>query len=157
MPSFDNAECWEVFTDWADANQELKPRRYTAVHKVWRMDRDYPDIDSPDYTGPDAGEPGFGEHIASLLPPEPTIEEVTFLAPAANIDQILRLLSSFRLPLVPAMVEQGQDGTFFEAQLGGLFGWVRFAWWCEGPPEWQELIRVIGRLLEHLASVAPGD
>lgn len=157
LPAFGNAESWEVFADRAEGRLETEGRRYTVVRRLWRTDRDYPDIDSPDYTGPDADEPGFREYLASLLPPEPTIEETTFAVSAARIDEILCGLSSLSLPLLPAKVEEGEDGVLHEVQLGGFFGWARFAWWHDGPREWRELVRGLGRLLSYLESVAPSD
>jgi hypothetical protein len=153
LPAFSNTESWEVFAARADADPAGQ-RRYTVLRRIWRLDRDYPDIDSPDYTGPDTDEPGFQQHIASLLPSAPTIEEATFTVPAAGIDEILRPLSQLHLPLVPAEVEEGNDGVGIEVQLGGFFGWARLGWWCEGPREWREVTHVVGKLLEYLAATS---
>jgi hypothetical protein len=85
--------------------------------------------------------------------PEPTIDTFTNLLDIMWWSERQQELHNMQLPLVTKR-ELGMDGTFYGVSVPRRFA---LEWWCEGPPEWRELVTWTDECIDYFKSLLPEE
>lgn len=74
--------------------------------------------------------------------------QLEFELPLNQVERFLNELSDIRRPILVAESLAGCDGTWYEVEFGSSQS-CTFRWWdISFPPEWNELVEIVNRLLD---------
>jgi hypothetical protein len=89
----------------------------------------------------------------SNISPAPTLEETMRTLAANWFERQFRALASISLPLY-AQRTVGLDGESFGVHIRSEF---EVEWWCDGPPEWADLVRWTGECIDYFRKLPPAS
>jgi hypothetical protein len=74
-----------------------------------------------------------------------------------KLQQFINRLYQLKMPIKPARNNlEGLDGVSFHLVLfGDLYSAVRFDWWCDPPPGWEEMAGIVGDMLGAFSAASP--
>lgn len=126
IPSFEDCTGWTVY-------QVHRSKDYVLQSVTWRQpvdSRRIEDLMLGRVTG---------------VSPAPTLEEASCVLDATWFESQFTAFTSIRIPLHTNR-PIGLDGESFGVHAPGEF---EVEWWCEGPPEWKELIQWTNDCINH--------
>lgn len=121
-----------------DIVADRKPS-YVGARTEWQMDVDYERCRTPI---------DLVRHRVNRI--EPTIRRCQIDADGGQVEDVWALVSSLSLPIFTEREYVGLDGETYELTLGNYMANMTIRWWCDGPEEWQPLIKPVMVLYETL-------
>jgi hypothetical protein len=135
LPSFDDPVSWDIVQTYADG--DFKTHLYRTT---WCSIHDLQTLESPEERSKPAGSY------------RPTFKSQRVLVDVEQLTSIVSRLQAIRIPLGMTDETMGLDGVDFELAMNGSIWSTRIQWWCDLPPEWQELKPAVTDLEKLLKS-----